>query len=63
MTKDGILEVESEARAKLAICEFSNNNYHCLITIGWGILTIALRLLPMLLKDILHRILPSINDQ
>ena len=36
MTKDGILEVESEARAKLAIDKFSSNKYDCLITIGWA---------------------------
>mgnify|MGYP000874479488 CR=1 FL=1 len=28
MTKDGILEVESEARAKLAIDKFSSNKHH-----------------------------------
>jgi len=36
MTKDGILEVESEARAQLAIDKFSSNKYGCLITIGWA---------------------------
>ena len=36
MTKDGTLEVESEARAKLAIDKFSSNKYDCLITIGWA---------------------------
>ena len=34
MTKDGILEVESEARSKLAIDKFSSNKYGRLITIG-----------------------------
>ena len=36
MTKDSILEVESEARAKLAIDKFSSNKYGCLITLGWA---------------------------
>ena len=36
MTKDGILEVESEARSKLAIDKFSSKKYGCLITIGWA---------------------------
>ena len=36
MTKDGTLEVESKARAKLAIDKFSSNKYDCLITIGWA---------------------------
>ena len=36
MTKDGVLEVESEARAKLAIDKFSSNKYSFLITIGWA---------------------------
>lgn len=36
MTKDGILEVESEARAKLAVDKFSSNKYDCLITTGWA---------------------------
>ncbi|MDA9242673.1 YdcF family protein [Amylibacter sp.] len=36
MTKDGILEVESEARAKLAIDKFSSTEYDYLITIGWA---------------------------
>jgi len=36
MTKDTILDVESEARAKLAIDKFSSNKYDCLITIGWA---------------------------
>ena len=36
MTKDGTLEVESEARAKFAIDKFSSNKYDCLITIGWA---------------------------
>lgn len=36
MTEDGILEVESEARVKLAIDKFSSNKYGCLITSGWA---------------------------
>lgn len=36
MTKDGILEIESKDRAKLAIKKFLSNEYHCLITIGWA---------------------------
>jgi len=36
MTKDGTLEVESKARAKLAIDKFSSNKYDYLITIGWA---------------------------
>lgn len=36
MTKDTILDVESESRAKLAIDKFSSNKYDCLITIGWA---------------------------
>lgn len=36
MTKDGVLEVESEERAKLAIDKFSSNEYDYLITNGWA---------------------------
>jgi uncharacterized SAM-binding protein YcdF (DUF218 family) len=36
MTKDTILDVESEARAKLAIDKFSSNKYDYLITNGWA---------------------------
>ena len=36
MTKDTILDVESKARAKLAIDKFSNKKYDCLITSGWA---------------------------